>query len=117
MSSNRRVSGGAVDVARLRGPAGGVHQDDGVGHVLVRMHQELEMRLVHGIAWAACRLRTTRKAAILEGHHLLACWQRCPHLRGGVEARAPDGIEALHKAVEGACEGHSTLHSTLPPET
>mmetsp|Transcript_7963 Transcript_7963/g.16450 ORF Transcript_7963/g.16450 Transcript_7963/m.16450 type:complete len:211 (+) Transcript_7963:349-981(+) len=82
---------GTIDVPRLRGTTGGMHQDDAVLHVLVGVHQQLEVRLVHRIS-------------VLEGHHLFALRQRGAHLRRGVEALAPHRVEARRQAMQFASQ-------------
>mmetsp|Transcript_5713 Transcript_5713/g.18334 ORF Transcript_5713/g.18334 Transcript_5713/m.18334 type:complete len:427 (+) Transcript_5713:752-2032(+) len=80
----------AVDVARLRGAASGVHQEDGVLHVALGALQQLEVCPVDGVA-------------VLEGHDFLASRELLAHLCGRLhsvlEGRARDPVQPAAHVV------------------
>mmetsp|Transcript_51781 Transcript_51781/g.120805 ORF Transcript_51781/g.120805 Transcript_51781/m.120805 type:complete len:510 (-) Transcript_51781:392-1921(-) len=78
----------AIDVARLRGAAGGVNQQDGVLHVLLSANQQLEVRSVD-------------RVAVLEGDNLLVFWQSGSHLSRGLRGVSELGqLKAMNPAAD-----------------
>mmetsp|Transcript_85498 Transcript_85498/g.204911 ORF Transcript_85498/g.204911 Transcript_85498/m.204911 type:complete len:320 (+) Transcript_85498:414-1373(+) len=75
-----------VDVPGLRWSTCWMDQNDGVLNVLVGVHQQLEVRLVH-------------RVAVLESHHRLSGRQPGPHLLRRLEPLAPHQLKALHQSM------------------
>mmetsp|Transcript_51488 Transcript_51488/g.137171 ORF Transcript_51488/g.137171 Transcript_51488/m.137171 type:complete len:596 (-) Transcript_51488:47-1834(-) len=78
----------AVDVSRLRRAAGRVHQEDGVLHVALGAHQQLEVCAVD-------------RVPVLEGHDGLALGEHGAHLGGRLHGvRERNGLDAVQVAAD-----------------
>mmetsp|Transcript_20888 Transcript_20888/g.49603 ORF Transcript_20888/g.49603 Transcript_20888/m.49603 type:complete len:623 (-) Transcript_20888:41-1909(-) len=93
----------AVDVTRLGGATGGVHQQNGVLHVLLSTHQQLEVG-------------TVDRVAILERDDLLVLRQCGTHLGRSLSGVSKLGqLEAVHPAADVVLSNllHQRCHSRV----